>query len=95
MTLIPLIRETLDMTSIALTIFALALILANGVMGYAYFTFKERKIERNANERGTTMSDVEQEAIQKYRLQREKHMKLTLFGSIAMLMFLLLDVGNK
>ena len=58
---------------LALTILALALILTNGVAGYVYFTLKGQKLEKSASEKRATLSDAEQEAIQKYRSQREKH----------------------
>lgn len=83
------------MSLIALTILALALILANGVAGYAYLALKQRKIEKSTRERGAEMSDAEQETIQEYRSQQDKLMKATLLGSIGMLLCLILNLGNK
>ena len=82
------------MSLLALAIFALALILANGVAGYLYLTLKVRKIEKAANERGRGMSDAEQETVQEYRSQQDKLMKATLLGSIGMLLCLILNLGN-
>lgn len=83
------------MSLVALTIFALALILANGVAGYAYLGLKQRTIEKSTRERGAEMSDAEQETIQEYRSQQDKLMKATLLGSIGMLLCLILNLGNK
>ena len=83
------------MSLIILGILTLALIVTNGVVGYIYFTLKERKIEKRGNEKRAPLSDTEQEAIQEIRSRRDKLMKATLLGFIGMVIFLILNLGNK